>query len=697
MISWWRDLKLSSKLGLCGLCFLVPLALLLFLLLGQMAKDIRLTKVELAGIEAMDPLEDLTELVADHLQLTLLGFAGQDVTSRREQLRVSSREYMRSLGARLTGDARLLGLTPERLEPMGLAHLAPHAFLAKLDSLMRQSPATPRQAIDQHAAFQALLAEMRDYLADSAQLVLDPDLSSYYLMYLLIFDIPRAQERLGMLAAYGCENLGGLGGPDVETARIEFTAVAWEQTVVERILDKIAKARRALGNDSLAALPPAVQAYADSCRTFLELSKAIAKKENKATLEQYSQAATQARAAGATLWDRCDAIFKDLLDARASGLKLRMGVAVGVSLAAIVLTALLAWTVVTSITRPLARVARIATSIAEGKVAQASRMLEQACPSGSCTRERILAGSRSRSETNQLFSAVAVMIHGLEELLTAVGQTGERLQASSSRIAATARQLEAAATQQAASTVEVGATSKEISATARELSETMTGALTVANRSSELASQGRESLALMGQAMEDLSGASREMAGKLSLIREKASGIGQLLTTIGKVAAQTNLLSLNAAIEAEKAGEFGPGFAVVAREIRRLADQTAAAALDIERTVRDMQASVQAGGAAMDGFTAMTLQAADTSRGVNVKLGRIIEAGEELTPRVHSATDGMRLQAEGADQISVVITQLADNAGQTRDSLAEFRQAAEDLTATAAGLKDLLVRFETGR
>ena len=83
---------------------------------------------------------------------------------------------------------------------------------------------------------------------------------------------------------------------------------------------------------------------------------------------------------------------------------------------------------------------------------------------------------------------------------------------------------------------------------------------------------------------------------------KKASGINSVVTTITKVADQTNLLSINAAIEAEKAGEAGRGFLVVAREIRRLADQTAVATLDIEQMVRQMQAAVSAGVMEMDKF-----------------------------------------------------------------------------------------------
>jgi len=694
MIAWWRGLKLSVKLGLCGLIFLVPIALLLFLLLEQMTKDIKLTGTEVIGISVVDPLEDLTEAVAEHLRLSLARLAGEDADSRLAEINSLYGERLNELARRLKANAPVLGLTPEKLDHLGLSGLEPQAFIKTLRDLAHETPATPAQAVATHMKFQELIAEMRDYLADSAQLVLDPELATYYLMYLLVFDIPRAQERLGILYDSGYMALSSLPGADAERARMGDVGAAWEQSVVERILDKLAKAQRAGGGDHLAALPKAVQSYADSSRTFLRLARAVSARDASVGMDAFLQAGKDAREAGASLWDLCYPVFTDLLHDRTVALRTRMALALGVSLTSAAVAALLAWTVIISITRPLARVARIATTIAEGKLKLASTLLQQACPSGSFSLERLKELSHSSNETHQLFSAVGVMIHGIDELLGAVNATGGQLQSSAERIAATARQLEASATQQAASTLEVGATSKQISATAGGLAETMTEVLGVANRSSALAVEGRESLARMGQAMDDLSGASRETASKLTLIREKTTGIGQLLSTIGKVAAQTNLLSLNAAIEAEKAGEFGPGFAVVAREIRRLADQTAGAALDIERTVRDMQASVQAGSAAMEGFTALTGQTAGASRAVNAKLGRIIEAGEELTPRFSSVSEGMSLQAEGADQISVVISQLADSAGQTRDSLAEFRQAAEELTTTAAGLKEILTRFD---
>ena len=93
----------------------------------------------------------------------------------------------------------------------------------------------------------------------------------------------------------------------------------------------------------------------------------------------------------------------------------------------------------------------------------------------------------------------------------------------------------------------------------------------------------------MNRTIDEMAQATGSISARLAAISERAGSIGSVVTTIAKVADQTNLLSVNAAIEAEKAGEQGRGFLVVAREIRRLADQTAGATLDIETMVREMQ------------------------------------------------------------------------------------------------------------
>jgi len=181
---------------------------------------------------------------------------------------------------------------------------------------------------------------------------------------------------------------------------------------------------------------------------------------------------------------------------------------------------------------------------------------------------------------------------------------------------------------------------------------------------------------------------------KLAVLNEKASNINQVVTTITKVADQTNLLSLNAAIEAEKAGEYGRGFAVVASEIRRLADQTAVATFDIEQTVKEIQSAVSAGVMGMDKFSEEVRRGMQEVQHVGGELSQIIQQVQALAPRVESVNEGMQAQATGAEQISQALTQLSEAAQQTVESLRHSTVAVDGLMEVSTGLRASVSRFK---
>jgi len=197
--------------------------------------------------------------------------------------------------------------------------------------------------------------------------------------------------------------------------------------------------------------------------------------------------------------------------------------------------------------------------------------------------------------------------------------------------------------------------------------------------------------------IERLAKASSSISSKLSIINDKASNIGFVVTTISKVAAQTNLLSLNAAIEAEQAGEYGTGFAVVAREIRRLADQTAEATLDIEDMVKEMQSAVSSGVMEMDKFTDEVRSGVEETERISHQFAEIIGQVQQLTPRFRSVYEGMQSQSKGATQISKAMEQLTLIARQSNDSLREFNQASRSLRDALGDLREEVATFKTIR
>lgn len=299
-----------------------------------------------------------------------------------------------------------------------------------------------------------------------------------------------------------------------------------------------------------------------------------------------------------------------------------------------------------------------------------------------------------RDEFGVLAEGFNRMIDELTGLVGEVQKSGLRVNSSVTEIAATAKEQQATATEIAATTTEIGATSKEISATSRELVKTMNEVSTVAEQSASLAGSGQTGLAHMEETMHNIMEAAGSINAKLAILNEKAGNINQVITTITKVADQTNLLSLNAAIEAEKAGEYGRGFAVVATEIRRLADQTAVATYDIEQMVKEMQSAVAAGVMGMDKFSEEVRRGSQEIQQVGGQLNQIIHQVQALAPRVESVTEGMRAQANGAEQISQALTQLTEASQQTVESLRQSSLAIDELNQVSHGLRSGVSRFK---
>ncbi|MBC1237526.1 methyl-accepting chemotaxis protein [Nostoc sp. 2RC] len=313
---------------------------------------------------------------------------------------------------------------------------------------------------------------------------------------------------------------------------------------------------------------------------------------------------------------------------------------------------------------------------------------------GDLTQTVIGGASNTKDEVGQLLKAFENMIQSLNTLIRQVQQSGIQVTSSTTQIAASGKQLEATITEQVASTNEVTAAAKEIFATSKELVKTMEEVAGMSQATTTAAGDSQKDLLRMETTMRQLAEATNSIAARLGIISEKANNINNIVVTITKVADQTNLLSLNAAIEAEKAGEYGLGFAVVAREIRRLADQTAVATLDIEQMVKQMQSSVSTGVMEMDKFAAEVGRSVEDVANISTQVGQIIEQVQYLAPRFEAVNQGTETQSQGAQQISDAMVQLSSTSLQTADSLREINSAIAQLNQVAQGLRQEISRFQ---
>jgi methyl-accepting chemotaxis protein WspA len=330
-----------------------------------------------------------------------------------------------------------------------------------------------------------------------------------------------------------------------------------------------------------------------------------------------------------------------------------------------------------------------ATNLLRAKVDSLLEVVSKAA-SGDLTGQVAVAGDDA---IGQLGHGLARMFDNLRALLNNIQKAGIQVTTSATEIAASAKQQEATGVEQAQTSVEVLSTTKEISSNTSQLLQTMQGATAVADYTTSATAEAQDNLKRMDETMQHMVSATDSISAKLAALSEKASNINSVLTTITKVADQTNILSLNAAIEAEKAGEAGRGFSVVATEIRRLADQTSVSTWDIEQMLKEMQSAVSASVMGMDKFSEEVRRSVNEVRQVTDQLSGVMDQVQKLAPQFDAVLQGMQSQAVGAQQITATMMQLNDATQQTVESLKATSEAVQQLQYAASGLQSSVATF----
>lgn len=349
-------------------------------------------------------------------------------------------------------------------------------------------------------------------------------------------------------------------------------------------------------------------------------------------------------------------------------LALAAAIALAVAAAAIV--------VARSISTPLRTAVAVANRVADGDL-------------------RANVGTPAKDETGALLEGIRGMTEDLRALIGRIKESSASLGAVASSIGQSTEAQREIAGEHGASTTQAVAAARQISATSQELARTMDQVDTVASGTRAKAAEGRHGLAEIDGAMARLERGAGAVSTTLGTIRERAEGVNAVVAAMVNVANQTNLLSINASIEAEAAGEHGRGFRVVAQEVARLADRTARAALEIERMVRDMQSSVGGGVREMGAFSEEVRRSAEAVTRVSSRLGDVIADVESISRSFGEVAEGMRAQSTGAEQIRDAMVRLADGAQRTAMALEVTASAAAELRAAVGGLDREVSRFRT--
>jgi methyl-accepting chemotaxis protein WspA len=260
-----------------------------------------------------------------------------------------------------------------------------------------------------------------------------------------------------------------------------------------------------------------------------------------------------------------------------------------------------------------------------------------------------------RDESRQLLDSFEVMTDRLSSLIVQMQTSAMQITSYSREIVTTRNQLEAPQMEDLQSNYQVVQIAEKMALNCEQVSQTIDEVTAIYQEMANTVTNGKENLASVEENMHQLAHYTNSIASRMGTITEKSHNISRVVTTISQVADRANLLSLNAAIETEKAGAYGAGFAAIGREIRQLADQTALASLDIELMVKDMQNAVSNEVTEIDKFSQELSLSLKGVHNVSQQLAAMIDQIQHLTPRFQLVSQGMANQTQAASQINQAI------------------------------------------
>ncbi|WP_183350844.1 methyl-accepting chemotaxis protein [Geomonas paludis] len=333
-------------------------------------------------------------------------------------------------------------------------------------------------------------------------------------------------------------------------------------------------------------------------------------------------------------------------------------------------------------------IARLITRPLDKAVQAANRLAE-----GDLTVEVVVD---SKDETGQLQAAMGHMVQSLRVLVSQTVQISSSIASASTQLQGTSAQIATGAEEVASQTGTVATGSEEMAATSADIARNCVLAAEASRQSTDSANQGAKVVQETIVGMEEIAGRVRSTSKTVEALGHRSEEIGDIVGTIEDIADQTNLLALNAAIEAARAGEQGRGFAVVADEVRALAERTSKATKEIGAMIKAIQGETREAVRAMDeGVQEAEKGAASSQRSgqaladilkciseVSLQVSQIATAAEEqtattteVTSNIQQITDVVQHTARGAEETAMAAAQLAQQADELQTLVARFRVA----------------------
>lgn len=658
---WFSRLSYPQKFILIALIFLLPLVAFGPLVFDQIVRIDQYGTKEQHGTLYLRPLQRLLQDVARHEQVIALN-AAADRTGGLDALETQIDKDFNDL-------EEVDGLYGREFSTSGQVA----SIKSQWQSLRADSASLDiGLQVQRHDIVRTSIRRLISAIGDASFLILDPDLDTYYTMDSVLLRLPEIQSDLTDLIVHSSAQLGASGVADVTAQKklIQDTVKVSDQ--LEGINSGLYYAlnqndsgtmteRNASGQMRPLVADPLQVAISANQGLVTAITQSLVDSQTTLTVTDLDSLSKAAFDANANLYEGASQALDIGIQARERRYATALITAIVVAVAGVIIGFLVGMSVMRSISQPLRQLIGTANQLSGGDL-------------------RVRIPIVSQDEVGQVGQAFNVSIENLGEVVSRVMDGSAKLSSGTTEISAAANQMSAGAEAQTQQAIRTSSAMEEIAATIKEVAN---NAQATAQATSAAAIRARQGSGKVQQVLSQLSAANES----LQRLRVRSGEIDQLVRLIADIAAQTNILSLNAAIEAAGAGAAGARFDVVAEEIRKLAQRTAESTAQIGGTVAQIQDEMQS--------TAKRVsELAEQAGEVDKSLEDIVQGANSVNDMIANISTSTTQQSKAVEQVAVSLQLITQVSQQTAQAAQETATTIDDLAALAQNLSLSVTRFK---